>query len=134
MGSKKLVLCCIAGIVLGYLAPLALSVNRSTALSIGMVAGLAIGYLLDIMDEKRSQDSGNVVIAQKADSANKLLEQARAEVSGKPNDEGETDFEEETGAEEQTDMDDLTPEEQNEKLNEAEELLRRAREKIGIRD
>ncbi|MBQ6505354.1 MAG: hypothetical protein IJI57_15725 [Flexilinea sp.] len=131
MGSKKLVLCCIAGIVLGYLAPLALSVNRSTALSIGMVAGLAIGYLLDIMDEKRSQDSGNVVIAQKADSANKLLEQARAEVSGKPYDKSKTASEEDTVAREQSGTDELTPEEQNEKLNEAEDLLRKARERIG---
>ena len=131
MESKKLVLCCIAGIVLGYLAPLALSVNRSTALSIGMVAGLAIGYLLDIMDEKRSQDSGNVVIAQKADSANKMLEQARAEVSGKPYDKSKTVSEEDTNTAEESGTDELTPEEQNEKLNEAEDLLRKARERIG---
>ncbi len=89
MESRKLIFCCIAGIVLGFLAPLVFSVNRSTTLSIGMVAGLAIGYLLDVMDEKKRKDRGTAVIAQKAGAANKLLEQARAEVSGKPYDDRE---------------------------------------------
>ena len=131
MGNRKLVFCCIAGIVLGYLAPLVFAVSRSTTLSIGMVAGLGIGYLLDILDEKKSKGNGTVVIAQKAGAANKLLEQARAEVRGEPYDESETDFEEEADAGEQSDMDELTPEEQSEKLNEAEELLRQARERMG---
>ena len=96
MGNKKLVICCIAGIVLGYLAPLVIPVLRSTTLSIGMVAGLAIGYFLDILDEKRNKESGYVVIAQKAGAANRLLEQARAEIQGKPFDEDRTEFEEET--------------------------------------
>ena len=61
MGNRKLVICCIAGIVLGFLAPCALPVLRSTSLSIGMVAGLGIGYLLDISDEKRSKSAGNAV-------------------------------------------------------------------------
>lgn len=131
MGNKKLVICCIAGIVLGYLAPLVIPVLRSTTLSIGMVAGLAIGYFLDILDEKRNKESGNVVIAQKAGAANRLLEQARAEIQGKPFDEDRTEFEEETEPEKQSGPDEPSAEEQSEKLNEAEELLRRARERMG---
>ena len=93
MGNRKLVICCIAGIVLGFLAPFALPVLRSTSLSIGMVAGLGIGYLLDISDEKRSKSAGNAVISQKAGEANRLLEQARAEIQGRPYDEDEAEAE-----------------------------------------
>ena len=132
MGNRKLVICCIAGIVLGFLAPFALPVLRSTSLSIGMVAGLGIGYLLDISDEKRSKSAGNAVISQKAGEANRLLEQARAEIQGKPydEDEAEADPVEEPEAEEYSDVNELSPEEESEKLNEAEELLRKARERM----
>ena len=132
MGNRKLVICCIAGIVLGFLAPFALPVLRSTSLSIGMVAGLGIGYLLDISDEKRSKSAGNAVISQKAGAANRLLEQARAEIQGKPydEDEAEADPVEEPEAEEYSDVNELSPEEESEKLNEAEELLRKARERM----
>ena len=132
MGNRKLVICCIAGIVLGFLAPFALPVLRSTSLSIGMVAGLGIGYLLDISDEKRSKSAGNAAISQKAGAANRLLEQARAEIQGKPydEDEAEADPVEEPEAEEYSDVNELSPEEESEKLNEAEELLRKARERM----
>ena len=132
MGNKKLVICCIAGIVLGFLAPFVIPVLRSTSLSIGMVAGLGIGYLLDISDEKRSKSAGNAVISQKAGAANRLLEQARAEIQGKPydEDEAEADPVEEPEAEEYSDVNELSPEEESEKLNEAEELLRKARERM----
>lgn len=132
MGNKKLVICCIAGIVLGFLAPFALPVLRSTSLSIGMVAGLGIGYLLDISDEKRSKSAGNAAISQKAGAANRLLEQARAEVRGEPytEDEAEADPVEEFGEEDFSELNELSPEEESEKLNEAEELLRKARERM----
>ena len=132
MGNRKLVICCIAGIVLGFLAPFALPVLRSTSLSIGMVAGLGIGYLLDISDEKRSKSAGNAAISQKAGEANRLLEQARAEIQGKPydEDEAEADPVEEPQEEEYSDVNELSPEEESEKLNEAEELLRKARERM----
>lgn len=132
MGNKKLVICCIAGIVLGFLAPFALPVLRSTSLSIGMVAGLGIGYLLDISDEKKSKSAGNAVISQKAGEANRLLEQARAEIQGRPydEDEAEADPVEEPKGEDYSDVNELSPEEESEKLNEAEELLRKARERM----
>ena len=132
MGNRKLVICCIAGIVLGFLAPFALPVLRSTSLSIGMVAGLGIGYLLDISDEKKSKSAGNAAISQKAGEANRLLEQARAEIQGKPydEDEAEADPVEEPQEEEYSDVNELSPEEESEKLNEAEELLRKARERM----
>ena len=132
MGNKKLVICCIAGIVLGFLAPFVIPVLRSTSLSIGMVAGLGIGYLLDISDEKRSKSAGNAVISQKAGEANRLLEQARAEIQGRPydEDEAEADPVEEPEGEDQSDVNELSPEEESEKLNEAEELLRKARERM----
>lgn len=129
MGNKKLVICCIAGIVLGFLAPFAIPVARSTALSIGMVAGLGIGYLMDISDEQKSKDAGRAVINKKADTANRLLEQARAEIRDEANEEDE---EEAVPAEEEeySGEDELSPEEESEKLNEAEELLRKARERM----
>ncbi len=132
MGNRKLVICCIAGIVLGFLAPFVLPVLRSTSLSIGMVAGLGIGYLLDISDEKRSKNAGNAAISQKAGAANRLLEQARAEVRGEPFEESEPEADpvEEPEEEEYSDVNELSPEEESEKLNEAEELLRKARERM----
>ena len=132
MGNRKLVICCIAGIVLGFLAPFAFPVLRSTSLSIGMVAGLGIGYLLDISDEKRSKSAGNAAISQKAGEANRLLEQARAEIQGKSydEDEAEADPVEEPQEEEYSDVNEPSPEEESEKLNEAEELLRKARERM----
>ena len=57
MGSKKLVYCCILGIVLGFLAPFILKTDKHTTLMIGMVGGLAIGYLLDARDGKQAEQS-----------------------------------------------------------------------------
>ena len=130
MGSKKLVLCCIVGIVLGYLAPFVLNVTRSTSLSIGMVAGLAIGYLLDMQDEKKEKQTDAAALSQKAKEANRLLEQARAEVSGVvPDKESSPEVTEKVHEEVPADTE-LTDEEQAAKLNEAEELLRKARERM----
>ena len=132
MGNKKLVICCIAGIVLGFLAPFAIPVARSTALSIGMVAGLGIGYLMDISDEQKSKDAGRAVINKKADTANRLLEQARAEIRDEAYEEDEEEAVPAEEAEEQeySGEDELSPEEESEKPNEAEELLRKARERM----
>ena len=109
MGNRKLVICCIAGIVLGFLAPFAFPVLRST-----------------------SKSAGNAAIRQKAGEANRLLEQARAEIQGRPydEDEAEADPVEEPEEEEYSDVNELSPEEESEKLNEAEELLRKARERM----
>ena len=131
MGSKKLVLCCILGIVAGYLAPLVFSVARSTSLSIGMVAGLGIGYLLDILDERKGKEADTAMISQKARKANQLMERARAELDGRELPAAdEPDAEDESAEENEYLKEDPDPEEQAEKLNEAEDLLRKAREKI----
>ena len=131
MGNQKLVWCCIAGIVLGYLAPSFIAVNRGTSLSIGMIAGLGIGYLLEILGdqkEKKEQQEDNAVLNQKAQEANKLLEQARAEVSGSKKTSGKD--RKKKSAEEKPENTDLTIEEQSEKLSETEALLRQAREQL----
>ena len=136
MGSKKLVWCCILGIVLGYLAPFALPVLRSTSLSIGMVAGLGIGYLLDILDEKKGADEGSAEISKKARDANRLMEKARAELQGRnlpESDEEEEEPTEEPGADAEAGngVPELSQAEQAERLSEAEEMLRQARERIS---
>ena len=131
MGNQKLVWCCIAGIVLGYLAPFFVPVNRGTSLSIGMIAGLGIGYLLEVLGDRKNQEEqqdDNAVLNQKAQKANKLLEQARAEVSGDKKTSGMD--RKKKSAEEKTEIAEPTLEEQSEKLNEAEALLRQAREQL----
>ena len=131
MGNQKLVWCCIAGIVLGYLAPFFITVNRGTSLSIGMIAGLGIGYLLEVLDDRKNkeeQQEDNAALNQKAQKANKLLEQARAEVSGSKNTSKKD--RKKKSAEEKTEIAEPTLEEQSEKLSEAETLLRQAREQL----
>ena len=134
MGSKKLVYCCIVGILLGFLAPLVLKTDRHTSLMVGMVAGLGIGYLLDVRDSKQADRTEQKSLGEKADRANKLLERARR---GVENEYLRMDYDdEEEPAEEQPDEevpvtdtgDDA--DEQAEKLNEAEKLLRAARERM----
>ena len=135
MGSKKLVYCCILGILLGFLAPLVLKTDRHTSLMAGMVAGLAIGYLLDVRDSKQADVNEQKSLGEKADRANKLLERARRGVENEYlrmdyDDEGSAEETEETEEEiPLTDTDD-DADEQAEKLNEAEELLRAARERM----
>ena len=134
MGSKKLVYCCIVGILVGFLAPLVLKTDRHTSLMVGMVAGLGIGYLLDVRDSKQADRTEQKALGEKADRANKLLERARR---GVENEYLRMDYDdEEESAEEQpeeevpvTDTED-DADEQAEKLNEAEELLRAARERM----
>ena len=126
MRSKKLVLCCILGIVLGFIAPVVFHFDQSTSLSVGLAAGLGIGYLLDILDEKKQKQTDVEALSGKAREANRLMEQARAELDGESvpdpeDDDIETDDDSET---------ELSDEEQTAKLNEAEELLRKARERI----
>ena len=126
MGSKKLVWCCIAGIVLGYLAPMVLKVARSTSLSVGMVVGLALGYLLDILDEKKAKNVDSEAISAKAKEANLLMEHARAEVEGKDT----AEVAQKPKKEDAEKKVELSDEEQSAKLDAAEELLRKARERI----
>ena len=132
MGSKKLVYCCILGILLGFLAPLVLKTDRHTSLMAGMVAGLAIDYLLDVRDSKQADVNEQKSLGEKADRANKLLERARR---GVENEYLRMDYDDEGSAEEPeeeipvTDTED-DADEQAEKLNEAEELLRAARERM----
>lgn len=127
MGSKILVWCCIAGIALGFLAPFVFNVNQQTSLMIGMAGGLGIGYVLDLLREKKEKESGAAVLSKKARRANELMEQARAEVSGRTLPTGKPD--EETAADE--DEQDISLEEEAEKLSNAEEMLRKARERLG---
>ena len=131
MGNQKLVWCCIAGIVLGYLAPFFIAVNRGTSLSIGMIAGLGIGYLLEVLGDRKDQkeqQEDNAALKQKARQANELLDQARVEVSGDKKTSGMD--RKKKSAEEKPENTDLTIEEQSEKLSEAEALLCQAREQL----
>lgn len=145
MGSKKLVYCCILGIVLGFLAPFVLKTDSHVSLMVGMVAGLGIGYLLDVRDSKEAGEAGQAVLNKKADRANKLLERAKRGLEDETlrmHDENTDDLTEaeepeepETGGSE----DELTPvsdpeaeaAEQAEKLRKAEELLREARDRMN---
>lgn len=126
MKSKKLVWCCILGIVLGFIAPVVFHFDRSTSLSVGLAAGLGIGYLLDTLDEKKQKQTDVEALSGKAREANRLMERARAELDGDSVPEQEDD-DNETGDDSETELSD---EEQTAKLNEAEELLRKARERI----
>jgi len=126
VGSKKLVWCCIIGIILGFLAPFVLKTNQQTSLMIGMAGGLGIGYILDMLDEKKAKAAGQKSIAEKAGRAGRMLEQARAEISGKAQPAPEADQWDELPEE----LPDLTAEEQSAKLSEAEEMIRKARERI----
>ena len=138
MGSKKLVYCCIVGILLGFLAPLVLKTDKHTSLMVGMVAGLGIGYLLDVRDSNQSDQNKQKSLGEKADRANKLLERARRGVENEylrmdydeeePSDEPEEEVREEES--EVTRDPDAEADERAEKLNEAQELLRAARERM----
>ena len=125
MKSRKLVWCCIAGIVLGFLAPMVFHFDRSTSLSVGLVAGLGIGYLLDVLDEKKQNQTNATVVSEKAQKANRLMEQARAELNGTAEPEAGNDISRKDQPESN-----LSEEEQAAKLSEAEELLRKARERM----
>ena len=105
-------------------------------------AGLGIGYLLDTRDGKQTDQSQQASLGEKADKANKLLERARRGVENEylrmDYDEEETAEEPEEEIPEEEDADPLTDvaeinaeaEERAEKLSEAEELLRAARERM----
>lgn len=139
MGSKKLIYCCILGIVLGFLAPFVLKTDRYTSLMIGMTGGLAIGYLLDVRSDKQEGQTRQKSLGEKADKANKLLERARR---GVDNEYLRMEYDEEEAPEAEVSEEEIpdTPapaadpdaeaDEQTEKLNEAEELLRAARERM----
>ncbi len=126
MKSKKLVWCCILGIVLGFIAPFVFHFDQSTSLSVGLAAGLGIGYLLDILDEKKQKQTDVEALSGKAREANRLMERARAELDG----ESVPDSEDDDIETEDESEPELSDEEQTAKLNEAEELLRKARERI----
>ena len=138
MGSKKLVYCCIVGILLGFLAPLVLKTDKHTSLMVGMVAGLGIGYLLDVRDSKQSDQNKQKSLGEKADRANKLLERARRGVENEYlrmdyDDEEPSEAPEEEVREEESEVTrdpDAEADERAEKLNEAQELLRAARERM----
>lgn len=130
MGNKKLVLCCIAGIILGFLVPLFIkSINAHTSLMCGMAGGLGIGYILDILDEKKNGRENADNLSQKAREANRLMEQARAELEGRSLPDEEDLSDPEAGDPETDDSgDDET--DSARALSEAEELLSKARERI----
>ena len=134
MGSKKLIYCCILGILLGFLAPFVLKTDGYISLMIGMAGGLGIGYLLDIRDSKKSEQPDRKSLGEKADKANRLMERARR---GVENEYLRMDYgdDEESEAEDPDPLADISdPDaeaaEQAEKLSKAEELLRSAREKM----
>ena len=133
MGSKKLSWCCIIGIVLGFVAPRIWAFNQQTSLMIGLAGGLGLGYVLDILDEKKQKTEKQEVIDKKAAEALRLMEQARAELNGDTTEEDtdEPDPDEIGTPDEIPDeFPDLTAEEQAASLSEAEEMLRKARERL----
>ena len=139
MGSKKLVWCCIVGIVLGFLVPVIFPWDRYVSLMVGMIGGLGVGYLLDKRDEQQDQETGTRIASKKAAEANRLMERARKgldneylrmdhdePVSDEPEEDegyGSDELQEVTDADEEI-------EEEARKLNDAEELLRQARERM----
>ena len=144
MGSKKLIWCCIIGIALGFIVPLVFRLELYTFLMVGMVGGLAIGYLLDTMDSRQKGQEGQLLLNEKAQKANQLMARARRGVENEylrmdhdeedlshdePEDEEFTETDEADRLTQVTEMDD-EEQEQAEKLSAAEELLRSAREKM----
>jgi len=142
MGSKKLVWCCIAGILLGFLVPVFFPWDRYVTLMLGMIGGLGVGYLLDKRDEDLGQEANTRIANRKAREANRLMERARRGLEDETlrmDEEGPEPVEEDEPEEEVYEAgDDLEPvtdpdeeaEEQARKLNEAEDLLRAARERL----
>ncbi len=142
MGSKKLIWCCIIGIVLGFAVPLIFKLELYTCLMVGMVGGLGVGYLLDSRDQKQAGEEGQLLLSEKAKKANQLMARARRGVENEylrmdhDDEDGSVSEEEDPAAAEDTDP--VTPvidydeeaEEEARKLSEAEELLRAAREKL----
>ncbi len=143
MGSKKLVWCCIAGILLGFLVPVFFPWDRYVTLMLGMIGGLGVGYLLDKRDEDLGQEASTRIANRKAREANRLMERARRGLEDETlrmDEEGPEPVEEDEPEEAVYEAgDDLEPvtdpdeeaEEQARKLNEAEDLLRAARERLG---
>ncbi len=134
MGSKKLIYCCIAGILLGFLVPLIFHTDGHVTLMVGMVAGLGIGYLMDMRDEKRGKEDSRRIANKKAAEANKLMERARKGLENEDlrgeQDLAEYEADEADEADEAFDGSDPDIEEEAKKLNEAEALLRSARDRI----
>ena len=133
MNSKKLIYCCIAGILLGFLVPMIFRTNQYTTLMVGMAAGLGIGYLLDMRDEKAGKENSRLIANKKAAEANRLMERARKGLEDE-NLRGERDlaeYEEEVTDDAGSIADPASDiEEEAKKLNDAEALLRSARERM----
>ena len=141
MGSNKLVFCCIIGIVLGFLVPVIFPWDRYMTLMIGLIGGLAVGYLLDKRDEDQGSEEAARIANKKAAQANRLMERARAgldDISLRGTDEedlNEDEEEEDDFSEEEDPMEDLhdyeaEARERERKLNDAEEMIRQARERM----
>ncbi len=141
MGSKKLIWCCIIGIGLGFIVPLVFKLELYTFLMAGMVGGLAVGYLLDSLDRKKAGEDGQILLSEKAKRANQLMARARR---GVEDESLRMDHDDEDLSADETEDEDISEEdipvpvidyaaeeaEQAQKLSEAEELLRAAREKM----
>lgn len=73
--NRILIICCIVGIVLGYaVGTFVDSVNLNTALTIGLIGGLAVEYLLD----KNGAQTGSGTAKTAAPSSNDSVERAKA--------------------------------------------------------
>ena len=140
MGNTKLIICCIAGILLGYLAPIVLKTDQYVSLMVGLIAGLGVGVLLDEIDKRKTSGEEQDVINEKASEAVRLMEEARAQledgitIGGSESSATETEsddaYEEEvSGSDEETDPSALDEEEAR-KLSEARDLIAAARERM----
>ena len=139
MGNNKLVFCCIIGILLGFLVPVIFPWDRYVTLMVGLIGGLAVGYLLDKRDENQGSAETARIASKKAAQANRLLERARAGVDDptlRGTDEEDFDADEEEDLPEDEDpmekLHDYEAEarEREQKLNDAEEMIRKARERM----
>ena len=115
MGSKKLVWCCIAGILLGFLVPVFFPWDRYVTLMLGMIGGIGVGYLMErarrgLEDETLRMDEEGPEPVEEDEPEEEVYEAG-------------DDLEPVTDPDEEA-------EEQARKLNEAEDLLRAARERL----
>ncbi len=69
MDNKKLILCCVIGIIGGFLAPYLFDVNKNSCLTVGLVGGLVIGFVWEWIEMRRKGIKGNpfAVIINKSD-------------------------------------------------------------------
>lgn len=52
--KNPLILCCIIGILVGYAASFVVDIDQNRLLTIGLIGGLVVGYILDAQAKKKN--------------------------------------------------------------------------------